>query len=124
MTILPLIRTCIAYQFFGILRFRMDRRHYILRWNERVKAGAGGIWIVLHNEKQETSENESLSPDQPSGIPVLRIYTCGLFTVEILQEVPDGDAAQARYQVLDLSGLRGRGSVPSLSALKLFVHQP
>lgn len=53
-----------------------------------------GIPMQTHND---TNEADYITPDQPGGIPgwhegipVIRISTWSLFTIEILQEVPAG----------------------------------
>src|SRR5258707_327389 len=81
--------------------------------------------------EEVVAPTDACTPDQPGGIagwqpgiPLLRIYACGILRVEILQEVPGGDPAQARYAALDLSDLRGRGPVPALTALSLLLHRP
>jgi tetratricopeptide (TPR) repeat protein len=83
--------------------------------------------MQIHND---THEADYITPDQPGGIPgwhegipVIRIFTCGLFTIEILQEVPEGDPAQARYAELPPERLRGRGPGSALKAVKLSISQ-
>src|SRR6202035_3333944 len=80
-----------------------------------------------------SNHNNPIMPDQPGGIPgrnvgipVIRVYVyaCGTFAIHLLREVPNGDETQARYEILDFTSLRGRGPVPSETALKLFLHQP
>jgi tetratricopeptide (TPR) repeat protein len=52
------------------------------------------------------------------------LFACGPFTIEVLQEVPGGDATQARYVPLPPERLHGRGPGPALTFLKLLVSQP
>src|SRR5579885_3192494 len=56
--------------------------------------------------------------------PLVRVMTCGLLTLEILQEIVSADPPQARYAVLTPDRLRGRGVGPALSLLKLLVSRP
>lgn len=56
--------------------------------------------------------------------PLIRITTCGLLTLEILNEVSEGDEPQAHYWVLTPDLLRGRGVVPTLTLLKLLLSRP
>ncbi len=74
---------------------------------------------------------EYITPDQPGGIPgwregipVIRLFTCGLLSIEILQEVPDGDPALARYEPLPAERLRGAGPAPACKLLKLLCSRP
>src|SRR5581483_6367255 len=73
---------------------------------------------------------EYITPDQPGGIPgwhegipVIRLYTCGLFSIEILQEVPDGYPTQARYKPIPADQLRGAGPAPACKLLKLLTSR-
>src|SRR5579875_211331 len=56
--------------------------------------------------------------------PLIRVRTCGLLTLEILQEIVSTDPPQARYTVLTPDRLRGRGVGPALSLLKLLLSRP
>jgi hypothetical protein len=56
--------------------------------------------------------------------PLIRVMTCGLLTLEILQEIVSADPPQARYAVLTPDRLHGRGVGPALSLLKLLVSRP
>src|SRR5581483_7271333 len=56
--------------------------------------------------------------------PLIRVMTCGLLTLEILQEMVSADPPRARYAVLTPDRLRGRGVSPALSLLKLLVSRP
>ncbi len=74
---------------------------------------------------------EYITPDQPGGIPgwkfgipVIRLFTCGLLTIEILQEVPGGDPKQARYSPIPAECLRGAGPAPACKLLKLLTSRP
>jgi tetratricopeptide (TPR) repeat protein len=82
-------------------------------------------------QSDDTYPIEYITPDQPGGIlgwregiPVIRLFTCGLLSIEILQEVPGGDVAQARYEALSAERLRGAGPAPACHLLKLLVSQP
>ena len=57
-------------------------------------------------------------------VPLARISTCGLITVEVLQEVVSVDPPRGRYRVLTPQQIRGRGAVPALMLLKLLVSRP
>jgi hypothetical protein len=70
-----------------------------------------------------TSDLSSLLPGWQEGIPLVRILSCGSFTIEILHEVPGGDAVQARYTPLPPERLHGRGPAPALTFLKLLTSQ-
>ncbi len=63
-------------------------------------------------------------PGWKIGIPVIRLFACGPFTIEVLHEVPGGDAAQARYAPLPPERLHGRGPAPAVTFLKLLTSQP
>lgn len=56
--------------------------------------------------------------------PLIRVSTCGLLTVETIQEVVSADPPLARYASLPPEQLRGRGTAPALLLLKLLVSQP
>ena len=56
--------------------------------------------------------------------PFVRISTCGMLTLEVFQEVVSTAPLLGRYEVLSPANLRGRGIVPALTLLKLFVSQP
>ncbi len=75
--------------------------------------------MVTHNSE----EAEAISCE-PSPVSLVRIFACGPFTIEVLQEVPAGDIAQARYAPLPPERLHGRGPAPALTFLKLLVSQP
>jgi tetratricopeptide (TPR) repeat protein len=86
--------------------------------------------MAAYEQIGESSETGYATPDQPGGIPgwqegipVIRITTCGVFTIEILQEVPESDPAQARYAKLSPERLRGRGPGPALALVKLLISQ-
>jgi DNA-binding SARP family transcriptional activator len=57
-------------------------------------------------------------------VPLARIFTCGMLTVEVLTEVVSLEPLRGRYEVLSTQMLRGRGAIPSLSLLKLLVGSP
>src|SRR5579859_2376003 len=91
----------------------------------------GRIQRAMSHEIDTLREADYITPDQPDGIPgwhegipVIRIFACGLFTIEILQEVPAGDPAQARYRELPPERLSGRGPGSALKAVKLMMSQP
>ncbi|MGH2481652.1 MAG: AfsR/SARP family transcriptional regulator, partial [Ktedonobacteraceae bacterium] len=54
--------------------------------------------------------------------PFIRITTCGLLTVEIVEEVVSTNPPLARYLSMTLDQLRGRGTRPALSVLKLLLN--
>jgi hypothetical protein len=56
--------------------------------------------------------------------PLIRVMTCGLLTLEILQEIVSADPPQARYTTLTPDLLHGRGVAPSLTLLKLLLSRP
>jgi hypothetical protein len=60
----------------------------------------------------------------PVPAPLIRVGTCGLLTLEILQEIVSPEPPQARYAVLTPDRLRGRGVGPALSLLKLLLSRP
>jgi hypothetical protein len=60
----------------------------------------------------------------PVPAPLIRVRTCGLLTLEILQEIVSTDPPQARYAVLTPDLLHGRGVAPSLTLLKLLLSCP
>jgi WD40 repeat protein len=83
--------------------------------------------MQVHEESQGT---DYITPDQlggipgwREGIPVFRIYTCGLFTIEMLVEVPGSDPAQARYTELPADRLFGRGPGSAQKAVKILISQ-
>jgi hypothetical protein len=87
--------------------------------------------MATQGEMSTPSETGYITPDQPGGIPgwcegipVIRITTCGVFRIEMLQEVPEGDPAQAHYAELPPERLSGRGPGGALKAVKLFISQP
>jgi tetratricopeptide (TPR) repeat protein len=86
--------------------------------------------LLMQQQADDAYAVEYITPDQPGGIPgwhkgipVIRLFTCGLFAIEILQEVPGGDVAQARYEALSAERLRGAGPAPACHLLKLLVSQ-
>jgi hypothetical protein len=70
-----------------------------------------------------SEETEALSCEPPT-VPLVRIFACGPFTIEILQEAPAGDAGQARYAPLPPERLHGRGPAPAVTFLKLLISHP
>jgi hypothetical protein len=56
-------------------------------------------------------------------MPFIRVTTCGLLTIEIVEEVVSTDPPRARYASLTPEQLRGRGTAPSLHLLKLFLNR-
>jgi hypothetical protein len=57
-------------------------------------------------------------------VPLVRITTCGLIRLEILQEVVSHNPPLGRYKILSPLALRGRGLIPALTLLKLLLSQP
>lgn len=57
-------------------------------------------------------------------VPLVRLSTCGMVTIEVLKDVVSTDPPQACYALLPAHKLRGRGVVPALTLLKLLVSQP
>jgi len=59
-------------------------------------------------------------------VPAPLIYgrTCGLLTLEIVQEVVSSDPPLARYRSLTPEQLRGRGATPARLLLKLLLSRP
>ncbi len=55
--------------------------------------------------------------------PFLRVTTCGLLTIEIVAEVVSTDPPLARYTSLTPEQLRGRGTTPALTLLKLLLNR-
>ncbi len=56
--------------------------------------------------------------------PFLRIATCGLLSIEVIEEVIDGEQPLARYVSFASDQLRGRGPAPALLLLKLLLSSP
>ena len=56
--------------------------------------------------------------------PLIRITTCGLLTLEMVEEVISIDPPLARYVSFTTDQLHGRGTAPALTLLKLFVSRP
>ena len=55
--------------------------------------------------------------------PFLRIMTCGLLSIEVVNEIVSTDPPLARYISLTSGQLRGRGTAPALTLLKLFLSR-
>lgn len=55
--------------------------------------------------------------------PLIRVTTCGLLTIEIIEEVISADPPLARYVSLTPERLRGRGTLPALMMLKLLLSR-
>ena len=55
--------------------------------------------------------------------PFLRITACGLLTMEVVAEVVSTDPPQARYLAFTPDQLRGRGTAPALTLLKLLLSR-
>ena len=68
-------------------------------------------WIAMGEQEQAPA-------------PLVRVGTCGLLTLELVQERVSADPPQARYAVLTPDRLRGRGVGPALSLLKLLLSRP
>ncbi len=56
--------------------------------------------------------------------PLIYVRTCGLLTLEIVQEVVSSDPPLARYRSLTPEQLHGRGATPALLLLKLLLSRP
>src|SRR5260370_41914664 len=56
--------------------------------------------------------------------PLIRITTCGLLNLELVEEIVSTDPPLARYASLTPEQLRGRGTGPALMLLKLFLSRP
>jgi DNA-binding SARP family transcriptional activator len=56
--------------------------------------------------------------------PLIRVTTCGLLSIETVQEVVSTDPPLARYAPLTPEQLRGRGTAPALLLLKLLLSRP
>src|SRR5258708_2729250 len=65
-----------------------------------------------------------VGPRQAVPVPFLRITTCGLLTIEVIEEVVSTDPPLARYRSFTPEQLRGRGTAPALILLKLFLSCP
>lgn len=57
-------------------------------------------------------------------VPLARITTCGMISVEVLKEVVSHNPPLGLYEVIPTQAIRGRGAVPSLVLLKLLVSRP
>jgi hypothetical protein len=86
--------------------------------------------MVMIQGIQETSEH--IRPiqfievgKQPQvSAPFLRITTCGLLSIEVVEEIVSTDPPLARYVSLTPEQLRGRGTAPALTLLKLLLSRP
>ena len=76
-----------------------------------------------HLSEMGALEPSSVIPGWKIGIPLIRLFACGPFTIEVLHEVPAGNATQARYAPLPPERLHGRGPAPALTFLKLLTSQ-
>ena len=56
--------------------------------------------------------------------PLVRVTTCGLLTLETVQELVSTDPPLARYASLTPEQQRGRGTAPALLLLKLLLSRP
>ncbi len=56
--------------------------------------------------------------------PLIRITTCGLLSIEVVEEIVSTDPPLARYVPLTPEQLRGRGTAPALTLLKLLLSRP
>jgi DNA-binding SARP family transcriptional activator len=56
--------------------------------------------------------------------PFIRVTACGLLTIEVVEAVINTDPPQARYVSLSADQLRGRGTAPALTLLKLLLSRP
>ena len=61
---------------------------------------------VLHEPDTLTPNQAGDTPDWDAGIPIIRISTCGPFTVEILDALPEGNASLAHYTPLSQERVR------------------
>ncbi len=57
-------------------------------------------------------------------VPLARITTCGMVTIDVLTQVEHGDPPRGRYTVIPTQTLHGRGAVPALTLLKLLAGRP
>jgi tetratricopeptide (TPR) repeat protein len=95
------------------------------------RRGRAGGTAMAQDDAMENPQATSAIESDPAtsipgwqeGLPLVRIFACGPFTIEILQEVPGGEAAHARYAPLPPERLHGRGPAPALTFLKLLVSQ-
>src|SRR5579875_2300371 len=62
-----------------------------------------------HTVETMISDLSNVIPGWREGIPLIRLFACGPFTIEVLHEAPAGDPAQARYVPLPPERLHGRG---------------
>src|SRR5579875_2944686 len=76
-----------------------------------------------HTVETMISDLSNVIPGWREGIPLIRLFACGPFTIEVLHEAPAGDPAQARYVPLPPERLHGRGPAPALTFLKLLTSQ-
>jgi tetratricopeptide (TPR) repeat protein len=56
--------------------------------------------------------------------PFIRVTACGLLTIEVAEEVISSDPPQASYISLSADQVRGRGTAPALTLLKLLLSRP
>ncbi len=79
-----------------------------------------------YNDTQRVSPVQFMQSGNESQVPVpaVRIYTCGMISIEVLTEIVSSDPPLARYTVLSPQTLRGRGIIPSLTLLKLLLSRP
>ncbi len=56
--------------------------------------------------------------------PLIRITTCGLLSIEVVAAIVSTDPPLARYVPLTPEQLRGRGTAPALTLLKLLLSRP
>jgi hypothetical protein len=66
----------------------------------------------------------SVGEQEQAPVPLVRVMTCGLLTLEIAQERVSADPPQSRYAVVTPDRLRGRGVGQALSLLKLLLSRP
>ncbi len=65
----------------------------------------------------------AFGPQQAVPVPLIRVNTCGLLTLESVAEVVSTDPPLARYVSLTPEQLRGRGTAPALTLLKLLLNR-
>jgi tetratricopeptide (TPR) repeat protein len=86
--------------------------------------------MTIFQDAQRTSEQmrpiQLLERDKQTlaPAPFLRITACGLLTMEVVAEVVSTDPPQARYLAFTPDQLRGRGTAPALTLLKLLLSRP
>ncbi len=95
---------------------------------ESLARGKGGFYADSatpgSRDHHPTVRLLTVGEQEQTPAPLVRVGTCGLLTLEIVQEIVSADPPQARYAALTPDRLRGRGVGPALSLLKLLVSRP